>query len=202
MQPVAAEVLQGLRDALVGNMLQARAGTLVEELGLQVIGAADAGAAVEQLARIGLGLLHQVLHAFHRRRRRHQDRDRPARQHRDRRQVHRGVEVGLQHRPHAGDGGGMHRQGVAVGRGAETCSVAMVPPAPGLFSMMKGCPNFCWKCGASARAKASMLPPGVKATTIRTGLSGHVDVWACARRNPPAAARATEGSSQHHPTLP
>ncbi len=48
----------------------------------------------------------------------------------------------------------------------------MLPPAPGLFSMMKVWPNALPSSGARARARMSVVPPGAKGTTMRTGLLG------------------------------
>src|SRR5512142_3007776 len=55
----------------------------------------------------------------------------------------------------------------------------MVPPAPGLFSMITGWPSLADSSLDSARAITSVALPGVKATMMCTGFSGQ-DVSACA----------------------
>ena len=54
------DVLHGLGDAAIGHMGDVDAGGAVEQLAGQVEHRADAGAAVGQLARIGLGVGDQV----------------------------------------------------------------------------------------------------------------------------------------------
>src|SRR6266571_3090099 len=84
-----------------------------------------------------------------------------------------------------------------------TSSAAILPPAPGRFSI-----TTCWSQESAsfwprARARMSLGPPGVKPTTKRTGLSGQP--WAVA---PPenatamnkAAAMRLMGSSRGHDT--
>src|SRR5690349_17466291 len=53
-----------------------------------------------------------------------------------------------------------------------TASAAMLPPAPGRFSTMTGCPSDFASGSASARATTSGWPPGAKGTTILTGRDG------------------------------
>ena len=48
----------------------------------------------------------------------------------------------------------------------------MLPPAPGLFSMMNCCPVFWAAYCEKVRAMASVSPPGGKFTTMVTGLLG------------------------------
>src|ERR1043166_6023050 len=49
----------------------------------------------------------------------------------------------------------------------------MLPPAPGLFSITKGCLYRSERRCANVRAMMSVVPPAVKATTILTGFVGH-----------------------------
>lgn len=53
-----------------------------------------------------------------------------------------------------------------------TWSAAMLPDAPGLFSMMTGWPSILDKGSASVRAAMSGVEPPGKPTKIRTGLLG------------------------------
>src|SRR3954453_12836892 len=62
----------------------------------------------------------------------------------------------------------------------------MVPPAPGLFSMMTGWPSLADSSLDTARPITSVALPGVKATMMWIGFSGQV--WACAEV--PAKPRA------------
>ena len=55
---------------------------------------------------------------------------------------------------------------------AFAASVAPIePPAPGLLSTATFWPNANASFGASARARMSVLPPGVKGTMMRIGLA-------------------------------
>ena len=47
-----------------------------------------------------------------------------------------------------------------------TASAAMLPPAPGRFSITTGWPSSGAICSASSRAVMSAAPPGGKGTTI------------------------------------
>src|SRR4051812_1092569 len=49
----------------------------------------------------------------------------------------------------------------------------MLPPAPGLFSMMKGCLKRSDRRCARLRAMMSVVPPAVNATTTFTGRFGY-----------------------------
>src|SRR4051812_32005033 len=49
----------------------------------------------------------------------------------------------------------------------------MMVPAPGLLSTITGCPSACVMPVPSARAMASVPPPGANGTTSFTGLSGN-----------------------------
>ncbi len=53
-----------------------------------------------------------------------------------------------------------------------TISVPMFPPPPGLLSITNGCFSRSDSCCATFRARMSVVPPAVKATTIRTGFEG------------------------------
>ena len=48
----------------------------------------------------------------------------------------------------------------------------MLPPAPGLFSMMNCWPSESDSFWASNRASTSVVPPGAKGTTTLTGFEG------------------------------
>ena len=69
-----------------------------------------------------------------------------------------------------------------------TWSAEMLPDAPGLFSMMTGCPSILDKGSASVRAAMSGVEPPGKPTKIRTGFVGQTaivsefleDFWALA----------------------
>src|SRR5688572_2295249 len=54
----------------------------------------------------------------------------------------------------------------------------MRPPAPARFSMMNCCPRSLASEGEMSRVTKSSPPPGVVATTMRTGFSGHLPDWA------------------------
>src|SRR2546425_3948586 len=51
----------------------------------------------------------------------------------------------------------------------------MLPPAPGLFSMTKGCPSDWLTLSPMMRASASAGPPGGNGTRILTALLGYGD---------------------------
>src|SRR5437879_4175204 len=53
-----------------------------------------------------------------------------------------------------------------------TASVATLPPAPGRFSMMTGCPSRPDSQGPSKRARISDPPPAALPTSNRTGRVG------------------------------
>src|SRR3989441_8567850 len=53
-----------------------------------------------------------------------------------------------------------------------TYSVAMLPPAPGRFSTMTGCPSTGCRPSAIRRASRSFEPPGGRDTMMRTGRAG------------------------------
>src|SRR2546422_314677 len=53
-----------------------------------------------------------------------------------------------------------------------TYSVAMLPPAPGRFSTMTGCPSTGCRRSAIRRASRSFEPPGGSDTMMRTGRAG------------------------------
>ncbi len=57
-----------------------------------------------------------------------------------------------------------------------TSAAPSEPPAPGLLSTITFWPNAAASFGASARARMSVLPPGVKGTTRRMWRD-----WASAR---------------------
>ena len=61
--------------------------------------------------------------------------------------------------------------GVLAGALATACAAMMVP-APGLLSMMKGWPSARLAWSANARATTSVGPPAAKPTTSVTGLVG------------------------------
>ena len=65
----------------------------------------------------------------------------------------------------------------------------MLPLAPGLLSMMTGCPSDSDSDCERIRAMTSVLPPGAKPTTMRTGLAGQLEAG-CASAVAPALARA------------
>src|SRR5688572_25720430 len=52
----------------------------------------------------------------------------------------------------------------------------MLPAAPPRFSTTSDCPSFSVNLRASSLATTSVLPPGAKPTTIRTGFAGYC--WA------------------------
>ncbi len=59
-----------------------------------------------------------------------------------------------------------------------TCAAPSVPPAPGLFSTMIGCPSARDIGSATVRAMMSVPLPAVKGTTKWIGLSGNPCAWA------------------------
>ena len=61
------------------------------------------------------------------------------------------------------------------GAARATCSAAMLPLAPALFSTTMGWPSACESLSPSARAARSVEPPGGKPTSMRIGLLGY---WA------------------------
>jgi hypothetical protein len=70
-------------------------------------------------------------------------------------------------------------------------SAPMMPPPPALFSTTTVWPSTAPSFSASVRATMSVVPPGAKGTTSRTGLLGQA-VWAEAikgRASRPAACR-------------
>src|SRR5262249_34750552 len=58
------------------------------------------------------------------------------------------------------------------GAALAVCSVAMLPPAPARFSTTTGWPQRSPSFWATRRAMMSVPPPGVKPTSMRTGLAG------------------------------
>src|SRR4051812_11883896 len=65
----------------------------------------------------------------------------------------------------------------------------MVPPAPGLFSMITGWPRPLLMFSATVRAMMSVTLPAVKGTTILTGLFGYAPCAAAAPASRVAATR-------------
>src|SRR6266436_9535792 len=61
-----------------------------------------------------------------------------------------------------------------------TILAARMPPAPGMFSTMKGLPNLLLSFSASRRASTSGLPPGPEGAISRTVWVGHASSWAIA----------------------
>ena len=57
-----------------------------------------------------------------------------------------------------------------------TRSVPILPEAPTRFSTTTGWPQRSVSFWATIRAMMSVPPPGVKATTIRTGLVGKLEL--------------------------
>src|SRR5215204_3288335 len=74
----------------------------------------------------------------------------------------------------------------------------MVPPAPGLFSMITGWPSLADSSLDMERAITSVALPGVKAMTMCTGLSGQVCAWAAGA----ASARARAAIRKRMEVLP
>src|SRR5215204_1878615 len=74
----------------------------------------------------------------------------------------------------------------------------MVPPAPGLFSMITGWPSLADSSLDIDRAITSVALPGVKAMTMCTGLSGQVCAWAAGA----ASARARAAIRKRMQVLP
>src|SRR5438874_4168079 len=68
--------------------------------------------------------------------------------------------------------------------------VPIVPPAPGWFSMMTGCPQYSDSFWPNVRARMSVALPAVKGTMILTGFVGHV------------CAPANDVQSAHSATTP
>ena len=58
---------------------------------------------------------------------------------------------------------------VIIGAAFATIEAAMLPPAPGRFSMTTGWPHISESLGAKVRAVMSVALPGEKPTTKRTG---------------------------------
>ncbi len=58
------------------------------------------------------------------------------------------------------------------GAALATAFAAMMVPAPGRFSTTKDLPSRCSSFWASMRAMMSVLPPGVKGTTMVTARAG------------------------------
>src|SRR5881396_3702862 len=84
-----------------------------------------------------------------------------------------------------------------------TSSAAMLPPAPGRFSITTCWPRDSASFWPRARARMSLGPPGVKPTTKRTGFSGQP--WASAAQATPTLQIKAEkmrftGSSRGHDT--
>ena len=71
-----------------------------------------------------------------------------------------------------------------------TSSTPTLPPAPGLFSITTGWPQAWASLSPIARARMSVLPPGVNGTTMRTGFDGNASAGPAARAVGAAAARA------------
>src|SRR5689334_509962 len=71
-----------------------------------------------------------------------------------------------------------------------TVSAARLPPAPGLFSTITGCPSAAASSLAIARAIVSVVPPADAPTRMRTGRDGYSDVWAWPAPGQPAHAAA------------
>src|SRR5262245_40516381 len=69
----------------------------------------------------------------------------------------------------------------------------MRPPAPGLFSMITGCPMFCDSFCPTSRAKRSLPPPAAKPTIKRIGLLGKIRRRIVLRR-----CRVADDRSEHH----
>src|SRR5256885_9779370 len=84
-----------------------------------------------------------------------------------------------------------------------TSSAAILPPAPGRFSITTCWPQESASFWPRARARISLGPPGVKPTTKRTGFSGQP--WASAVQTTPTLQIKAEktrftGSSRGHDT--
>ena len=58
------------------------------------------------------------------------------------------------------------------GSALATMSAPMLPPAPGLFSMMIGCPSVLASSSPTARASTSTRPPAGNGATMRIGRFG------------------------------
>src|SRR5882757_1861862 len=75
-------------------------------------------------------------------------------------------------------------------------SAAMLPPAPGLFSITTDWPQTSCRRLPTRRAVVSVEPPGVNGTTTRNGLAGQSAPAACDARMEgatiAAAARPTK----------
>ena len=54
-----------------------------------------------------------------------------------------------------------------------TLSTPITVPAPGLFSIITGWPSDLASSAATRRVTKSVVPPGVKGTTMRIALVGH-----------------------------
>ena len=54
-----------------------------------------------------------------------------------------------------------------------TALAALMPPAPGMFSITKRWPSFSPSFSATRRAVTSATPPGPNGSTIFTGRSGY-----------------------------
>src|SRR2546423_14561476 len=63
----------------------------------------------------------------------------------------------------------------------------MVVPAPGLFSMMTGCPRRGESFSPTARATMSTPPPGGNGTMNRIGREGYGCAWAMLAKRRSAA---------------
>ena len=71
--------------------------------------------------------------------------------------------------------------------------MAMMPNAPGLFSMTTGWPRIGRICSPTMRMTMSVALPGPNGTTTRTGLLGY---FSCA---PALDARTTMAASRNKP---
>ena len=64
------------------------------------------------------------------------------------------------------------------GAALAAASAAMLPPAPGRFSILTCCPSDLVNCSAITRARMSVACPGGNPTRMRIGFDGHA--CACA----------------------
>src|ERR1700675_2646704 len=79
--------------------------------------------------------------------------------------------------------------------------MAMLPPAPGLFSTTNCWPSPLLISAEKARATMEELPPGAKGTIRRIGLVGYVCAGAAAAQQIAAANTANFDSTRLPPCL-
>src|SRR4051794_19551347 len=68
----------------------------------------------------------------------------------------------------------------------------MLPPAPGLFSTMNGCPKVGCMYWPRRRPNWSVVPPALKGTMMVTGFAGQA---ACCATDAAAVARTAKAAS-------